>query len=112
LICRADEYPAARAQRAAPGQPPERKRLVLATTLGLGLTIPHRPVRDIVLGELTMMLLLLLPFIGLLWVPFYNQTTPELFGFPFFYWYQIAWVPISSLLTFIVWRSTHRGGDK
>ncbi len=52
-----------------------------------------------------MAFLLLLPFIGLLWVPFYNQTTPVLFGFPFFYWYQIAWVPISSLITFIVWRS-------
>ncbi len=50
-------------------------------------------------------LLLLLPFIGLLWVPFYNVT---LFGFPFFYWYQIAWVPASSLLTYIVWRSQRR----
>jgi hypothetical protein len=49
--------------------------------------------------------LLLLPFIGLLWVPFYNHPLPELFGFPFFYWYQLAWVPISSALTYIVWRS-------
>jgi len=56
-------------------------------------------------------LLLLLPFIGLLWVPFYSQATPELFGFPFFYWYQIAWVPVSSLLTFIVWRSGRRNDD-
>ncbi len=52
-----------------------------------------------------MALLLLLPFIGLLWVPFYNAAEPSLFGFPFFYWYQIAWVPMSSLLTYIVWRS-------
>lgn len=35
-----------------------------------------------------MKFLLALPFIGLLWVPFYNQETPTLFGFPFFYWYQ------------------------
>jgi Protein of unknown function (DUF3311) len=56
-------------------------------------------------------LLLLVPFIGLLWIPFYNQTSPELFGFPFFYWYQLAWVPISSLLTWIVWRSRSRGDD-
>jgi len=34
----------------------------------------------------------LLPFIGLLWVPFYNFQEPALFGFPFFYWYQLAWV--------------------
>ena len=45
-----------------------------------------------------MWILLLLPFVGLLWVPFYNFQEPALFGFPFFYWYQLAWVPISSLL--------------
>jgi hypothetical protein len=27
-------------------------------------------------------LLLLLPYAGLLWVPFYNGRTPELLGFP------------------------------
>jgi hypothetical protein len=32
-------------------------------------------------------ILLLLPFVGLLWVPFYNFLEPALFGFPFFYWY-------------------------
>ena len=37
-----------------------------------------------------MRLLLLLPFIGLLWVPFYNDELPAVFGFPFFYWYQFA----------------------
>jgi hypothetical protein len=60
--------------------------------------------------EAVVRLLLLLPFVGLLWVPFYNQTAPDLFGFPFFYWYQILWVPVSSLLTFIVWRLM-RGND-
>ncbi len=55
-----------------------------------------------------MKLLLLLPFVGLLWIPFYNQAEPALFGFPFFYWYQLLWVPISSLLTFAVWRLTRR----
>ena len=49
-----------------------------------------------------MRLLLLLPFIGLLWVPFYDARTPELFGFPFFYWYQLAWVPITALIAGIV----------
>jgi hypothetical protein len=52
-----------------------------------------------------MWVLLLLPFIGLLWVPFYNFTEPSLMGFPFFYWYQLAWVPISSLLIWLVYRS-------
>ena len=34
--------------------------------------------------------LLVIPYIGLLWVPFYNKHDPVLFGFPFFYWYQLA----------------------
>jgi hypothetical protein len=52
-----------------------------------------------------MWILLLLPFVGLLWVPFYNFQEPALFGFPFFYWYQLMWVPISSLLIWLVYRS-------
>ena len=58
-----------------------------------------------------MALLLLIPFIGLLWVPFYNQTEPALFGFPFFYWYQLLWVPVTAFLTFVVWRTTPRGDE-
>jgi hypothetical protein len=53
-------------------------------------------------------LLLLLPFIGLLWLPFYNQTEPSFLGFPFFYWYQFAWVPVSSLLIYIVYLGIRR----
>jgi hypothetical protein len=30
---------------------------------------------------------------------------PSLFGFPFFYWYQLAWVPVCSLLIWLVYRS-------
>jgi hypothetical protein len=52
-----------------------------------------------------MWVLLLLPFVGLLWVPFYNFQEPALFGFPFFYWYQFAWVPICSFLIWVVYRS-------
>jgi hypothetical protein len=43
-------------------------------------------------------LLLLLPFIGTLWVPLYARLEPTLFGIPFFYWYQIAWIVLGSLL--------------
>ena len=49
--------------------------------------------------------LLVIPYIGLLWVPFYNSHDPVLFGFPFFYWYQLAWVPITAFLTWIAYRS-------
>jgi hypothetical protein len=43
-------------------------------------------------------LLLLLPFAGTLWVPLYARLEPTLFGIPFFYWYQIAWIVLGSLL--------------
>ena len=49
--------------------------------------------------------LLLAPFVGLLWVPFYNSADPKLWGFPFFYWYQLAWVPLTVVLTLIVYRN-------
>jgi hypothetical protein len=53
-----------------------------------------------------LMWLLLLPFVGLLWVPLYNLREPTLLGFPFFYWYQLAWVPVTSLLLYLVYRTT------
>ena len=37
-------------------------------------------------------ILLLIPFVAVLWVPFYNRAEPSLAGFPFFYWYQLLWV--------------------
>ena len=46
-------------------------------------------------------LLLLVPFVALLWVLFYNSFEPVLWGIPFFYWYQFLWVFITSGL--IVW---------
>ena len=55
-------------------------------------------------GSRAWYLLLLPPFVGLLWVPFYAKATPKLFGFPFFYWYQFAWVIGTALLTWIVFR--------
>jgi hypothetical protein len=52
--------------------------------------------------------LLALPFAGLLYPPLYARDSPELFGFPFFYWYQFAWVPAAALLTWIVYRALRR----
>ncbi len=53
-------------------------------------------------------LLLLLPYLGLLWPPMYAHAEPYLFGFPFFYWYQFLWVILSALLTGLVYFATHR----
>ncbi len=55
-------------------------------------------------------LLLVIPFIGLLWVPSYASVSPDLAGIPFFYWYQFLWVLISGVLTAIVYFAT-RGGS-
>jgi len=57
-------------------------------------------------------LLLLLVFVIALAVPVFNETAPALFGFPFFYWYQIAAVPVCSLLIFIVFRAENRGDEE
>jgi uncharacterized membrane protein len=48
-------------------------------------------------------LILVIPFVALLWTPFYNRQFPTLFGIPFFYWYQIAWTPVTALLIVIVY---------
>ena len=44
--------------------------------------------------------------VAVLWVPWYNHTDPTLFGFPFFYWYQLAWVVGSALITGLVYART------
>jgi Protein of unknown function (DUF3311) len=50
--------------------------------------------------------LLLLPYVGLLWMPFYAKAEPQLGGIPFFYWYQFLWVFITMVLIELVYRST------
>ena len=48
-------------------------------------------------------LLLLIPFIVLLWPLFYNFREPEFVGFPFFYWFQLLWVIITAIIMAIVY---------
>jgi len=43
------------------------------------------------------LLLLLVPCVIALWVPLYNSIPPELFGIPFFYWFQLMLIPVSAL---------------
>jgi uncharacterized membrane protein YhdT len=52
--------------------------------------------------------LLVLPLIGLLITPIYNTDDPRLIGIPFFYWYQLAWVPLSVVITTIVYLKTRQ----
>lgn len=51
-------------------------------------------------------LLLLIPMIAVIWVPFYNDLEPRLLGFPFFYWYQLLWVPLSAVIIGVVYKMT------
>ena len=51
-------------------------------------------------------ILLLLQFPAVLVPAFYARATPELWGFPFFYWYQLLWVIIAAVLTAIVYLFT------
>ena len=49
------------------------------------------------------LLLLIIPFIVVLWPPFYNYTDPKLFDIPFFYWFQLLWVILTAIITAIVY---------
>jgi hypothetical protein len=51
-------------------------------------------------------LLLLAQFVAVLWPPFYNSVEPAWIGIPFFYWYQMAVVLGSAILTAIVYFTT------
>ncbi|QBD81888.1 DUF3311 domain-containing protein [Ktedonosporobacter rubrisoli] len=50
-----------------------------------------------------LLLLLIVPFIFTLWPPFYNYRTPEIAGFPFFYWFQLLWIIITAIITAVVY---------
>ncbi|MEU3922824.1 DUF3311 domain-containing protein [Streptomyces sp. NPDC002659] len=55
------------------------------------------PVRAIVA------LCLFAPFVAMLWVGSYAKTEPTFIGIPFFYWYQMLWVLISTALTVVAY---------
>lgn len=43
--------------------------------------------------------LLLIGVAGTLVVPIYARSAPKLGAFPFFYWYQLIWVPVVAILS-------------
>jgi hypothetical protein len=54
-------------------------------------------------------LLLLLPYIAMMWVPSYNRIEPEIAGVPFFYWYQLAWIVLGAAVMLPLYFSEERG---
>ncbi|GGT39398.1 DUF3311 domain-containing protein [Streptomyces purpureus] len=53
-------------------------------------------------------LCLIAPFVAMLWVSSYAKTEPAFIGMPFFYWYQMAWVLISTALTMVAYKLWQR----
>ncbi|MGY0069686.1 DUF3311 domain-containing protein [Streptomyces sp. QTS137] len=48
------------------------------------------------------------PFVAMLWVGSYARTDPTFIGIPFFYWYQMLWVLVSTALTVIAYKLWQR----
>jgi polyferredoxin len=60
----------------------------------------HKPMRPVIWARL----LLLVPFVAMLWVSSYNVAEPTIGGVPFFYWYQLGWIAISAVMIgFVYW---------
>jgi Protein of unknown function (DUF3311) len=49
------------------------------------------------------LLLLIPPFVAVLYPPFYAGINPTLAGIPYFVWYQFLWTVITSVLTIVVY---------
>ncbi len=47
--------------------------------------------------------LLLVPIVAMLWVPFYNSVQPTWMEIPFFYWYQLLWIVLCAVIVSIVY---------
>ncbi|MDG6985857.1 MAG: DUF3311 domain-containing protein [Nitrososphaerota archaeon] len=45
--------------------------------------------------------LIVIPFLFLFDVPFYNVVNPEWAGVPFFWWYQMIWLVLCGVLFFV-----------
>ncbi|MBW4094908.1 MAG: DUF3311 domain-containing protein [Acidobacteria bacterium] len=54
---------------------------------------PAKPLPYVISG-IALAIAIILPLV----VPMYASKTPTFAGFPFFYWYQMLWVPICAVL--------------
>jgi hypothetical protein len=55
------------------------------------------------------LVLILAPIVALMLVGTYAKHGPELWGFPFFYWYQFLWVFLASGCTWLAYQLISRG---
>ena len=60
----------------------------------------------------TLIVVLLAPAVVLpLLVPIYDSEDPTLLGFPFYYWFQLAMIPVAVVLTVIAYYLA-KAGDR
>jgi cation transport ATPase len=71
-------------------------------------TPPTRPRRLGAGPAVLVAVLLLIPCVALALVPLYSRQTPTLWGWPFFYWYQVLWVLITPVLTYTAYKIIQR----
>ena len=53
-------------------------------------------------------LLFVVQYAVILWPPLYNKAEPAVLGVPFFYWFQLAWVVVSAVITAVVYFATRK----
>lgn len=56
------------------------------------------PARNLTPTRAVIALCLVAPFVAMLWTGSYARLDPALIGIPFFYWYQLLWIVISTAL--------------
>ena len=61
--------------------------------------------------DVAIAILLLIPLVALLDIPSYNSVDPQIAGISFFYWYQMLWMPLATILFYIaavLWNKRNR----
>ena len=75
---------------------PEERRSGVADATARAQRSDHHPINW----------LLLLPLVLTLFPPIYNSIDPTIGDIPFFYWYQMAAIVVSVVVTLLVYRKT------
>lgn len=79
---------------------------------------PEAGLPVVTLTRVVIAVCLVAPFVALLWVGSYTKVDPTFIGVPFFYWYQMLWVLISTVLTMTAYKlwqrdqRTRQGGNR
>lgn len=80
---------------------PERPR---STPLTPGPSTSLRPGRPTPFARALVYALFFVIVAVTLWVPFYNRIEPAWHGIPFFYWFQMAWIVVTAIVTVLAYR--------